>query len=117
MTKTSDTKQKDIKLCLAKTKSGGLCQKHPIAGKTRCRLHGGLSSGPTTLEGKAACVAAHWKHGRRSKAFAEAISRLPLIDRAQCRLDVQQRFGVEGIGQQLLEVLQSLVLGTCSSSA
>jgi len=72
MTKTSDTKQKDIKLCLAKTKSGGLCQKHPIAGKTRCRLHGGLSSGPTTLEGKAACVAAHWKHGRRSKAFVEA---------------------------------------------
>ena len=52
-----------------------------------------------------------------AKAFAEAISRLPLIDRAQCRLDVQQRFGVEGIGQQLLEALQSLVLGTCSSSA
>ena len=52
-----------------------------------------------------------------AKVFAEAIARLPLIDRTQCRLDVQQRFGVEGIGQQLLEALQSLVVGTCSSSA
>ena len=72
MIKANDTAQKDTKPCLAKTKSGGLCQKHPIAGKTRCRLHGGLSTGPRTPEGKAACVAAHWKHGRRSKAYVEA---------------------------------------------
>lgn len=72
MIKTKDTKQKDIKLCLAKTRSGAACQKHPIAGKTRCRLHGGLSTGPKTTEGKAACVAAHWKHGRRSKSFVAA---------------------------------------------
>ena len=76
MIKTNDTTQKDTKLCHARTRSGGLCQKHPIAGKTRCRLHGGLSSGPTTLEGKAACVAAHWKHGRRSKAYVEARKRI-----------------------------------------
>ena len=72
MIKTNDTEQNDIKLCLAKTKSGVPCQKHPIAGRTRCRLHGGLSTGPRTPEGKAACVAAHWKHGRRSKAYVEA---------------------------------------------
>ena len=72
MIKTNDTKPKDIKLCLAKTRSGVPCQKHPIAGRTRCRLHGGLSTGPKTPEGKAACVAAHWKHGRRSKTFVEA---------------------------------------------
>ncbi|MGC6452618.1 MAG: HGGxSTG domain-containing protein [Candidatus Puniceispirillaceae bacterium] len=57
--------------CLAKTRSGALCQKHPIAGRTRCRLHGGLSTGPKTPTGKAACLAAHWKHGRRSKAYVE----------------------------------------------
>ena len=72
MIKTNDTEPNDIKLCLAKTRSGAPCQKHPIAGRTRCRLHGGLSTGPKTPEGKAACVAAHWKHGRRSKAFVEA---------------------------------------------
>jgi len=59
-------------LCLAKTRSGAPCQKNPVAGRTRCRLHGGLSTGPKTPEGKAACVAAHWKHGRRSKAYVEA---------------------------------------------
>ena len=72
MIKTSDTEPNDIKLCLAKTRSGAPCQKHPIAGRTRCRLHGGRSTGARTPEGKAACVAAHWKHGRRSKAYVEA---------------------------------------------
>jgi hypothetical protein len=71
MIKTNDTKQKDTKLCLAKTRSGAPCQKNPIANRTRCRLHGGLSTGPRTPEGKARCVAAHWKHGRRSKAYVE----------------------------------------------
>jgi len=72
MIKAKDTKLNDTKLCLAKTRSGAPCQKHTIAGRTRCRLHGGLSTGPKTPEGKAACVAAHWKHGRRSKAYIEA---------------------------------------------
>ena len=71
MIKTNDTTQEDTKLCLAKTRSGKPCQKRPIAGRTRCRLHGGLSTGPKTPEGKAACVAAPWKHGRRSKAYVE----------------------------------------------
>ena len=71
MIKTNNTEPNDIKLCLTKTRSRRPCQKHPIAGRTRCRLHGGLSTGPQTPEGKAACVAAHWKHGRRSKAYVE----------------------------------------------
>ena len=58
--------------CEAKTRKGTACQKPPLRGKTRCRLHGGLSTGPRTLEGKARIAAAHWKHGRRSKAFTEA---------------------------------------------
>ena len=57
--------------CLAKTRRGTACQKPPIKGKRRCRLHGGLSTGPKTPEGKARISAAHWKHGKRSKRFVE----------------------------------------------
>jgi len=58
--------------CEAKTRKGTACQKLPLTGKARCRLHGGLSTGPKTPEGKARIAAAHWKHGRRSRAFTEA---------------------------------------------
>jgi hypothetical protein len=34
----------------------------------RCRMHGGLSTGPRTPKGKARSAAANWKHGRESKA-------------------------------------------------
>ena len=71
MIKTKDIERNATELCFVKTRSGTLCQKLPIVGKTRCRLHGGLSTGPKTQEGKARCIAAHWKHGRRSKAFVE----------------------------------------------
>ena len=71
MIKTKDIERNATELCFAKTRSGTLCQKHPIVGKTRCRLHGGLSTGPKTQEGKSRSIAAHWKHGRRSKAFVE----------------------------------------------
>jgi len=57
--------------CGARTRRGTECQKPPLAGKTRCRSHGGLSTGPRTAEGKARIAAAHWKHGRRSKKFVE----------------------------------------------
>jgi hypothetical protein len=29
--------------CLAKKKSGGLCQNHAITGRLRCKFHGGMS--------------------------------------------------------------------------
>ena len=47
--------------CLAKTRHTTLCQKPPLQGKTRCRLHGGLSSGPKTEVGKARIVKAYLK--------------------------------------------------------
>ena len=61
-----------LQSCGARTRRGTACQKPPLAGKTRCRLHGGLSTGPKTTEGKARIAAAQWKHGRRSKGFTEA---------------------------------------------
>ena len=50
--------------CGAKTRSGVPCAKFPIEGKRRCRLHGGLSTGPKTPAGKATISAANTKHGR-----------------------------------------------------
>jgi hypothetical protein len=38
----------------------------------RCRMHGGLSTGPRTPEGKERSRKASWKHGRYT---AEAIKR------------------------------------------
>lgn len=46
--------------CSAKTRLGGECKKPPLHGKTRCRLHGGLS-----LSGK---DHPNYIHGKRSKA-------------------------------------------------
>ena len=57
--------------CLAKTRMGIECQKPPLKGKKRCRLHGGASTGPRTAQGRARIAEAHYKHGRRSKKFVE----------------------------------------------
>ena len=57
--------------CCARTRRGTACQKPPMKGKKRCKLHGGRSSGPKTLEGRVRIAMARWKHGRRSKRFVE----------------------------------------------
>lgn len=52
--------------CGAKTRSGHACKKHPVDGKTRCRLHGGMSTGPRTEAGRARCArAARDRHKNR----------------------------------------------------
>ena len=45
---------------------GRRCRNWPEPGRTRCRFHGGLSTGPKTPEGKAAVVAA-MQEGRRRR--------------------------------------------------
>ena len=50
--------------CGAKTRSGAPCGKFPMEGKRRCRLHGGLSTGPETPAARAAISAASTKHAR-----------------------------------------------------
>ena len=57
--------------CGARTRRGTACQKPPLRGKKRCRLHGGLSSGQKTAEGRAKIAQTHFKHGLRSKRFVE----------------------------------------------
>ena len=43
----------------------GYCRNWPVPGKTRCRFHGGLSTGPRTSEGKARAVSAMVEGRRR----------------------------------------------------
>ena len=38
--------------CGAKTRAGTPCQARVVPGKRRCRMHGGLSTGPKTEEGR-----------------------------------------------------------------
>ena len=45
----------------------------PLKNRSRCKLHGGKSTGPRTTEGKARVIAVHTKHGRRSKAHVERV--------------------------------------------
>ena len=44
--------------CGAKTRAGGTCKAPALPEKERCRMHGGLSTGPKTPEGKARTLAA-----------------------------------------------------------
>jgi len=48
--------------CGAYTRAGGCCRQ-PAMGNGRCRLHGGLSTGPRTAEGRARCARARRIHG------------------------------------------------------
>jgi hypothetical protein len=40
-----------VSRCGAKTRAGTPCQRQPIQGRTRCRLHGGLSPGAPRSRG------------------------------------------------------------------
>ena len=50
--------------CSAKSKrTGQQCRAPAIAGKTKCRFHGGKSIGPKTPEGRQRCAEARTVHG------------------------------------------------------
>jgi hypothetical protein len=63
--------------CNAKTTKGTLCKLYPSTGKTRCRLHGGASTGPKSLEGKIASKIALIKTAIRMPEEAAAMIREP----------------------------------------
>ena len=52
--------------CGARSKRTGEPCRGPAMRNGRCRLHGGLSTGPRTPEGLARSRRARWKHGRYS---------------------------------------------------
>lgn len=66
----------DARRCGARTKrTGQPCRAPACRGKRRCRLHGGKSTGPRTVEGIQRSRRARWKHGYYSEAHREAQAR------------------------------------------
>ena len=63
-------RKRDRPKCGARTRAGGSCKAPVVRGKARCRMHGGLSTGPRTVEGKARAVAAvkaYWERWRAER--------------------------------------------------
>ena len=58
--------------CSAKSKrSQERCRNPAIKGKTKCKHHGGRSTGSKTPEGKTRQIAANTKHGDETRAIRE----------------------------------------------
>ena len=53
--------------CLAKTRRGTECQRAAYKNNSRCRLHGGASTGAQTPEGLKRISEANLRHGRQAK--------------------------------------------------
>jgi len=53
--------------CGAKTRKGTACLSPAIKRNGRCRLHGGASTGPKTIEGRARISLANLRHGKYTK--------------------------------------------------
>src|SRR5262245_39860267 len=77
--------------CCAQTRSQGACRQ-PAMANGRCRLHGGMSTGPRTPEGRERCRRARLTHGARS---ARVIA-LRREARAWCRRVTALRAAVNG---------------------
>ena len=50
--------------CCAKTRRGTKCLAPAVRSSSRCRMHGGMSCGPTSNEGKQRIAAAKFKSGK-----------------------------------------------------
>ena len=71
MEKNEETPHASARRCEAKTRKARPCKNLPVCGRRRCRMHGGMSTGPRTADGLERVRRANWKHGHYS---AEAIS-------------------------------------------
>ena len=78
------THGKDKQRCGARVRHrAGFCRNWPVPGKTRCRFHGGCSTGALTDEGKARSLAAmragrqRWHEEMRAKKASGEIERFP----------------------------------------
>ncbi|WP_374555643.1 HGGxSTG domain-containing protein [Aquitalea pelogenes] len=61
----------DSLTCGAKTRAGTPCKITAIYGSGRCKLHGGLSTGPTTPEGKAKAAKNGQKRGEPHERYGK----------------------------------------------
>lgn len=60
--------RRDRPNCGARTRKGAPCLARAVPGKRRCRMHGGLSTGPRTPEGKARIAAAQRRRWTERRA-------------------------------------------------
>jgi hypothetical protein len=66
--------KRDRDRCGAKTRMGSPCQAPSVHGRDRCRMHGGLSTGPKTPEGRARIAEAQkerWNRWREERIQRE----------------------------------------------
>jgi hypothetical protein len=77
----------------ARTRGGQPCQAALVRGKKRCRMHGGLSTGPRTPEGLERSRRARWVHGRHSRDAIEARRRAnwETVEQAMARFQRESR--------------------------
>ena len=54
--------------CGARTRAGGQCRLRCVPGKGRCRMHGGLSTGPTSARGRAAIAESNRRRAEARRA-------------------------------------------------
>ena len=71
--------------CQAKSKRTGVqCRAPASKGKTKCRFHGGKSTGPKTEQGRQRCATAKTVHGNETTAKrlerSEASARLAVLE-------------------------------------
>jgi hypothetical protein len=45
------------------------CRAPALRGKSKCRFHGGRSTGPLTVDGRASCARAKTRHGFETRAI------------------------------------------------
>jgi len=89
----------DSRRCGARARTTGKpCRRFKLAGRARCRLHGGKSTGPTSPEGLAASTEARLDHGAYAqlKPYARALASISpemfLAATATTTLDDEIRF-------------------------
>jgi hypothetical protein len=66
--------------CGARTRSGGACRS-PAMPNGRCRMHGGLSRGPTTIEGLRRMRLANTTHGRYTQENQQLMRLIRELDK------------------------------------
>jgi hypothetical protein len=71
MGKSEETPHASAGQCGAKTRKALPCKNLCMSGRRRCRMHGGMSTGPRTADSLERVRRSNWKHGHYS---AEAIS-------------------------------------------
>ena len=83
--------------CQARSKRTRVqCRSPAIRGKTKCRIHGGRSTGPRTQAGKQRIAEAHTVHGRETREV-----------RAERRVKIKELQELEALGREL-----GMIVGT-----